>query len=65
VSSIVEGEVLTKGRSKIEGDVVSKRELDNIKTNSLRRASRRNRAGRSCLGEIHLRKALETRKRVS
>jgi hypothetical protein len=29
--SIVEGEVLKKGKSKIVGDVVSKREPDNIK----------------------------------
>jgi hypothetical protein len=33
---------LTKGRSKREGDVVSKRELDNIKTDLLRRARRQN-----------------------
>jgi hypothetical protein len=69
VSSIVVGEVLTKGRSAIEGDVVPKCDLDNIKTDLLRRARRRNRAGaisRSRFDEIHLRKALETRRtRVS
>jgi hypothetical protein len=68
MSSIVEGEVLAKGRSK-KGDVVSKRELDstNIKADLLRRVRvrRQNRAGaisRSRFDEIHLRKALETRR---